>query len=233
MGRQAPEEYVTRAEAAEALGVTERSLYNMVKRGILIPRHFKEDWRRTLFLHADVEQLVLTLRGDKSPDLQQVKALALQALSTARRSEQRLSDIFEHLGLDIPPMPRDESFVRALYADAKNGFYPSTVTNAEWLKFWSDMFFGMDEVYFELVTLLTGDDEPWKVFLDFSGEVLREMHKRDEDIPAGPKRLFRASREHLRHVGYMHCRRSVSAKIAHTVFDGRASAIDELEAIIG
>jgi hypothetical protein len=229
--KQEPADYMFAAEAATELHVTKRTLYGMVQRSLLIPRHFK-GIRGMHFLRSDVQQLQLTLHGEKSPDLQQVKSMALQALAMARRSEQRLTDILGHLGLDIPPMPRDEGFVRGLYTDAKEGFAPTAVTDIEWLKFWSDMFFGMDEVYLELVTLLTGDDEPWKVFFDFSSDVVRELHRRGDDIPESARRLFQAARSHLRHVGYMHCRRMMSAKVANIIFDGRVSAIDELEAVL-
>src|ERR1039458_8213449 len=117
MGRQPSSEYMGRVEAARALEVSVNVLRHMVTRGLLVPHYFEK--HSAMFFHrTDVEALkVMNDRG--APDIHEVKALALMALSTARRAEARMTEVFTRLGVGIEPLSREESAVRALHAEAK------------------------------------------------------------------------------------------------------------------
>jgi predicted DNA-binding transcriptional regulator AlpA len=228
MGRQPPSDYVDKVEAAKTLGVSVRTLDNMIHKNMIVPHSFAGS-RKVVFLRSDVSAL-MQATGDGGLDLAQVKALALAALSTSRRNEQRMVELYAHLGMELLPLARDTHSVRSLYEEVKLGVEPSSVHDADWLQFWTNTFFSMDEVYLELVTHLTGDVEPWLVFHDLANAILREL---DSYGLTRPVRIFRASRNHLRHVSYMHCRRVKGVETAGIVFDGRARAVDELNALIG
>ena len=96
----------------------------------------------------------------------------------------------------------------------------------------------MDEVYFELVTQLLGDDEPWKQFTDFANEVTRGAHKKATEAAAVSNDLasaykyFEGGKKHLWHISYMHCRRLFGIETANEAFDGRRRAVDELMSIL-
>ncbi len=227
MGRQPPGDYVDKSEAAKLLGVSVRTVDNMIHKNVVVPHSFTGS-RKAVFLRADI--LALLRASSDGLDLMQVKSLALAALSTSRRNEQRMVELYEHLGMELLPLARDAHSVRALYEEARLGVEPSRVHDADWLQCWTNAFFSMDEVYLELVTHLTGDVEPWVVFHDFANGILNEL---DSYGLARPVRIFRASRNHLRHVSYMHCRRTKGAEAAGIVFDGRVRAVDELNALIG
>jgi excisionase family DNA binding protein len=227
MGRQPPDDYIDRTEAARILGVSVRTLDTWVHKNLIVPHSFTGN--KVRFLRSDVFSL-LQAGGDRHFDLAQVKTLALAALATARRNEQRMVELYAHLGMEILPLPRDEHSIRALYADVRLGVEPTRVHDTDWLQFWINAFFAIDEVYLELVTHLTGDREPWKVFHDFANAILHELAK---STAGRAPRVFRASRDHLRYVSYMHCRRMQGPKAAGVVFDGRARAVDELNALIG
>jgi hypothetical protein len=232
MGRQAQDDYISWAETGKELGVSPPTLRHLVREGILLPHHFKGSNRSGVFLLSEVQAVHQALGEEKNPDLRQVKGLALQALSAARRTETRLTDIAEQLGLDLPTIPRDDEFVRSLHEMSKMHFSPAMVTDSEWLKFWSDMFFSMDETYLELTALVAQDNEPWKCFIDFSSNVLRALHELREDVPLRAQRRFKAARDHLLHIGWSYCGSLHSTRIANVVFNGKAAAIDELEAIL-
>jgi hypothetical protein len=106
------------------------------------------------------------------------------------------------------------------------------------VRFWGGAFFSMDEVYFELVQRVMGDDEPWKRFMDFASVVTRaalgdgaEAVRASEELRLAYK-YFQGGARHLWYIGYMYCRRSYGRRIADVVFDGSHSAVDELMAIL-
>lgn len=226
MGRQPDEEYVGRAEAAKLLELSLGGLDLLVKRGTLIPQ-YRTKPRGQFFRLADL-QAVRTARGGKDTDFRQVKALALMALSAARRAEARLDEIFAAMGIDVQPLPRDEASVRGLYEEMQQDPTLKDLHTPERLRYWGGCFFGMDEVYLELVTQVTGDDEPWKVFMDFGSRVARLLL--EEDVPALylAAKFFQGGRAHVRYVGYMHCRNRKGQDLAEQVFGENKGAVNEL-----
>jgi hypothetical protein len=232
MGRQPPADYIDGTETAKILGVHARTLSTMVRKNVIVPHSFQGN-RKMFFLRSDVFALLQARGEGNGGDFMQLKTLTLAALATARRNEQRMVELYAHLGMDILPLARDAYAVRMLYDEMRLGVEPLRARDPDWLQFWTNAFFAMDETYLELVTHLTGDKEPWKVFHDFANGILRELIVDGEATVGRPARVFRASRDHLRYVSYMHCRRMMGAEVAGVVFDGRARAVDELNAIIG
>lgn len=230
MGRQPPPEYVARADAAKELKVSVNTLTRLVRRGLLVPHYF-EGHKQQFFLKSDLH-LAQLAGGARSVDIRQVNATALMALSAAHRAETRLAEVFSAMGLDVVPLHRDAPSVLALYEEVKKIPSVSEVRDPEWLKYWGGVFFSMDEVYLELVQQLTGDDEPWKVFHDFCSNVTRIVIQENEVALYMAWNRFQAGRNHLRHVSYMHCRRRRGRRIADTVFDGAAPAVNELYSLL-
>jgi PAS domain-containing protein len=232
-------DWVGRKEAARLLGVTVRTLSLWTRQGLLAPR-FIGNRKEQHYRVTDLQMLRLA-RSDKSTDIWHVKALALQALSAAKTAELRLQEVFEHLGLDIPPLARDTASVQALYAEAGEVPTPEQLLDPVWVRFWGGAFFGVDETYLELVGLTETEDEPWRRFMSFANEVLRtalrpgghvEEAVRASDTLRLAYRYFQGGKQHLWYTGYMYCRRSFGRRIADVAFDGSHSAVEELMAIL-
>lgn len=230
MGRQPPSEYVDREEAARLLGVCTKTLAAWTKQGLISPR-FLDDRKKLQYRRSDIQMLRLA-REDKSINIWPVRAVALQALATARAMESRVTSLLEQLGLDVPPLARDERSIQALYETALTPSTSAQRRDPAWWRFWGASFFGMDEVYFELVSRTCYDDEPWKCFMDFASDVLREVDEDGSEELAAAQRYFRAGTRHLWYVGYMFCRRVRGRRVADAVFSGSRSAVDELMAIL-
>lgn len=227
-----PNEYVDRKEAAALLGIGYRTLTNWIAQGLLTA-HFPAGRKNVFFKRSDVQAL-RALREDKT-DLWTVKALAMQALATARASEQRLLQVFEHLGLNATPLPRDEAGVQYLYEYTLEALTEEKLLNPAWVRFWAGSFFMMDEVYLELVTHFTDDPEPWRRYTDFANDVVRatlELEGTETADLQAAYRYFDAGRRHLTYVSYMTCRRAHGRRIADQVFGGAKSAVDELLAVL-
>lgn len=226
------DEYINSREAASRLGITARTLDNWVAQGLLIPHRFKGK-RGLFFKQLDVDQLQ-SMRDAKT-DLWSVKALALQALATARVTEQRLLQVFDHLGLNATPLLRDEDGVRYLYEYAQEALTPAKVLNAAWVRFWAGSFFMMDEVYFDLAAMHCRDPEPWRKYLDFANSVTREAHNVAGYAPEAltmAYRHFEAGKRHLWYIAYMTCRKTHGQRIADSVFGGTRNAVDEIMAVL-
>ena len=229
MGSQPSNEYVSRVEALRLLDLTGKGLQALVQRGAIVPKYLPPK-NRQFFLRTDVQALLSTRGG--STDMNQVKGLALMALSAARRAEQRLDEVFAHLGLGITPLQRDADAVRKLYEEAKKTPTLSELKDPHFLRYIGGTFFAMDEVYLELVEHVTGDDEPWKVFMDFGNRVTRLLLDEEEPAVFLAGKFFQAGRSHLRHVSYLQCRRMKGRRVAEVVFDGGATAVEELVALL-
>jgi hypothetical protein len=223
--------YVTRIEAAAMLEVDPRTLSLWVREGRLKAYTFQKT-RKVFFLKVEVQSVMLA-RAEKNMDIWKVHSIALTALSTAQRAERRLTSLLEQLGLDTEPLPRDDASLRELYLEAQKGVLSSEARDADWLKFWAGAFFTMDEVYLELVERMSGDEEPWKVFIDFANSVTRNLVEGGYPVQvASAVQRFDAGKRNLLHTGYMYCRRVHGRKVANGLFNGRASAVDELMSLL-
>lgn len=230
MGRELPAEYLSRTDAARTLGVTTRTLTNMVRRGVLTPKYLDRQ-KAQVFLKIEVRAVLAAQEGARV-NVREVKALALAALSTARRAEARLEAVYAHLGIDVVPLDRDPASVRHLYNETRQAITRNQLYSPDWLRFWSGVFFGIDDTYLELVATLTGDTQPWKTFYDFSSAVMREVYAENDSVLTSATHRFQMARTHLRQVCYLYCRRKTTPEVADVVFDGRASAVDELWALL-
>lgn len=235
MGRTGSE-YVTKPQAAKMLNVTVRTLDKWVQQRLLHPHVLDQKARQGnrphYFLRSDIRAL-MHARACKTADTWQIYGLALQALSTARQTDRRLTALFEHLGLNITPLDRDPDSVRALYESARRGFVTADLTNADWFTFWGGAFFSIDEIYLELVQQATADNEPWKVFLDFANSVTRELCRVGVEAPfKQPVLRFETGKRNLLYVSFMFCQRLYGIEAARFLFANRPSAVDELMAIL-
>jgi hypothetical protein len=230
MGRQPPTGYVERREVAELLNISLTKVGHLVRRRLLVPHQF--DRIRGVFFKEDAVHFLKLSQSDREPDLQEVHSMALAAASSAQRAEQRLNELYARLGLDLEPIQRDPAAIRALYASAQQGPSERDAHDPEWLRLWGRSFFSMDELYLELVERVTGDAEPWKVFMDFASAVASMMTTELRAVLGHADKLFQAGRDHLRYVSYMHCRRTRGQTVATQIFDGRPGAVEELYAIL-
>lgn len=213
------------------LGVSLRGLDRWIERGLLTP-HTPAGQKHFYFKQSDIQAL-RALREDKSTDIWTIKVIALQALSAARMAELRLLQVYDHLGLNATPLARDEPGIQYLYAYTLEPLTREKTLNISWVKFWAGSFFMMDEIYFELVTWFTDDDEPWRRFMDFANDTMRTSMQLElsDDLRAAYK-YFDAGRRHLSHVGYMACRRMHGRRVADQVFREGKTAVDELMAVL-
>ena len=224
-------EYLARRNAEKLLGVSDGTLYHYAKQGLIRPHYFEDHPLRPFYRRSDLLILKRSL-GQKTASLWEVESLALMALSSAQRAERRLETFSANLGLDIVHIGRDEESIRHLRREATKGFDHEELEDANWLRHWGNCFFSMDEIYLELTERLLGIDEPWKLYLDFASDITRELLTGKYEPRPTAAKFFQAGRSHLRHVSYMYCRRVNGRIVAGVVFDGRASAVDELSALL-
>lgn len=161
--------------------------------------------------------------------------IALQALSSARIAEQRITDLMVQLGMTAPVLPRDPGSVLVLLDDMMRPVEYIHAASPDYVRYWGGVFYGLDESYLEAVGLLLEDKEPWRVFCDFANRLLQmlgtkvyEAVRRSSDLQLAAK-YFIAARNHLLHAAYFLCRRLHGGNIADGVFGGKKpSAVSEI-----
>jgi hypothetical protein len=166
------------------------------------------------------------------------RMLSLQALSAARRAEERVTSLMTNLGMNAPVLQRDNLSVILLLEELIHPIARAQLTSPNYLRYWGGVFFGMDETYLEAVGILLQADEPWKLFVDFANRLTRSLHKegaealrRSQELQVA-YRYYASARTHLLHVSYLLCRRRHGRRTADEVFGDKPTAVDEIHALL-
>lgn len=236
MGRQAPEGYMGRKDAARLLGVTVRSLELWCRQGLLVSSSF-EGTREKFYRNTDVH-LLLAARADKNCDIWMVKAIALQALAAARITEVRVAQVFDLLGLNVVPIHRDDASIAALACEMEEAPSRMQLRDVAWVRYWGGTFFAIEDTYLELAGHVLKDEEPWRRYIEFANRIFEAAHAEVAESLETNEALrlaynyLRAAKTHLMQAGYLHCRRKYGRRTADGVFDGSVEAVPELVALL-
>ena len=227
-------DYVTREEAADLLGICLDTVSNWTRKGILIATTFpQEESGRplTYYLRAHVLQ-VSVAREEKSPTV-----LALQSLATATTLERRLTEIYEALGLGVEPLARDSGSVRQPYEESNQPLLLRRLRDASWLRHWASLVFGMDTYYFALTDAVLEKEDTWLHYVNFLDLV--ELHAQDVSPVEGRSsslvaayRYLSAAKKHLMYQGFVHCVQKYSLPVTIEGLRRGRDLVNELCSII-
>ncbi len=238
MGRKppTPEGYVTRHEAAELLGVSIWTINLYLRRGLLVP-HLLRDTRHYFIPRTDVLQLK-EMKTRKGASFMEVRLLAMQAKAAVNVLERRMADVYEAIGLEAPPLPRDPENMSALIDEMRVPLSPEQVGNPIWIRTRAMQFFGIDQLYLELASDILETDEPWKFYVDHGISIKREAWKYVNDRPVVGEMLYRAyktldnSLSTLNNIAFLYCRSHFSRRTADKIFGKRKRAKSEIEELL-
>jgi len=221
-------ETMTADEVCDELKISKSMLKGMADNGQLVPCFMQR--QKLIFRKSEV--MALRAARAEGINLYQTYSIALAGLSTARRAEDRVSYLMSMMGLEAPILPRDRSSVESLRSELEKEIDVGDVKKPEFLKNWGGIFFSIDEVYLELMAHVTGDPEPWRPFHNFGVKILRAIIYADDLNVYRASAYFRAARDHLNYVCYLHCRQMYGRKIANTLFTRKTPAVDEIYALL-
>jgi helix-turn-helix protein len=203
------EEMVTVQEAADLLGVSVSQMNNIVRRGSIQP--YSTDGRVTrhkrLFRLSDIAAL-REVRS-KGYNLQGVLVESRHSAIETRALRRELDRVKFLLGIDIPSLPTDRDTLVALLLRAEDAIRELATQNPHELLGWARVLYAIGEAHLEAITYHTGQQEPWRVFLnlgrhlclgqDFQRTIYDgELHNIYLLLNAGLRRARQAAYFHVR-----------------------------------
>jgi hypothetical protein len=200
---------LTLSQTSDVLGVSIHRTRQLVRDGFLHPvRTPGQPFGGEQYFDEEEVSALRDAREQKTGDLFKVSATALQSFALSRQVERRLETLETLLGLRTLRLDLGDESVRELWLSAKDDLDKS-ITGTEQVRSWAESFTMMDELFFERVRQVTGDDEPWKVFLDLARKLtLLEDHAKtghDRDLKIAYTQL-EVSRRNLRSAMFLYLR---------------------------
>lgn len=211
--------YMTKAEAAEALGVSP-SMVDVFDRKQLLAAHYPDGVKTgKKFLAEDVFVLA-ELRAEFQGDfLRRLPQIAMRAAAAARRTEKKLDEVMTFLGLNDTVLSLETEAVVTLHLRAEKMLREAGSATETEVFDWARKLVAMNEEYFELVQLHCGDPEPWRPYLDLA----KALAKRAS--PGTKARVFlEHGRANVRNAAYFFERGARGAREANRRFPGERYA---------
>jgi hypothetical protein len=164
--------------------------------------------------------------------------VAQQAISIAQQSWNLSYQLALLAGWNAPLLAYDMHSMIMLLDELHRPVDWKHLLSSAYLRYWSGVFFRVDQHHFEMVGYLMKTQEPWKLFVDYSRTMLHELQTTcAEHLSRSPDLYLAAqcldnSRQALTRTSYMYCQKKLGKRVAEGVFGGKPKAVDELWANI-
>jgi hypothetical protein len=217
--RTVPGDVVDAEEAADMLGISPRTVRNYISSGMLRATRDIKTHKNMVSLD-DLGSLASTLVSGM--DFAAVARASVRALVSASRAEKRLEALESILGIEGVMLGTDEESVLSIYNQCRDiqAEYTEDYPATEVME-WSYLLAAVVEEYLEAVRLYTGDEEPWKVFMDAAEKLYSSAPKESfyyrKDLEVAYSYLATV-RKQLRQVAYFHIRQKYGAAVASKAF---------------
>lgn len=221
------EDLLDAVTVSELLGIDRHSIHKLQEKGFLLPVRITP--RTVRYRREDVLALV-EARKLGEMDWGQTALAALQARAIARTTEKKVQQLFLMLGADTFCLGVEEDDVLQVYTkicklheDKKKNLETEEVLELV------QIFMALNEDYFFLVKKITGDNSPWRTFLE-TAQLLCDSMPREEFHFDKEKEaaygLLNAARKHLYHVCYFFIRKNEGQEVVEKEFP-RVNRYDE------
>lgn len=215
-GRQQPDGLLSSIEAARALRVTIRTIGNLTKQGLLEPVFIE---RKQFFRQEDIQNYLTVFKG--RTDWASVASIALRCNARVQILERKVDSLLQVLGLSSTTLSVEEEEIARLYELAMMGLKNEAPLDANTVLYFAQQMLSMNEEYLHLVQTVTGNQEPWRVFLELSQhlseEAPRTKFKTDQEL-AEAYGFMEAARRHMRPLAYFYVRRKNGVRKANAAF---------------
>lgn len=220
---------VTLTETAELLGCTRRNVRMMVRKGWIKPV-YPRDWKKKTemcFRPEDVAALAEVRKENIS--LTKLAGIAYQAHVSMRSLERQVERLMHVVGATVPTLPTDEASVVALHIKAEDHLAEDPlILSAQEVLEWGKVFYNMGEEYFEVVLRHTGDQEPWKKYLDLASRIYENAPQAHVDAEREEAyKYFAIGRRFMRQAAYFYVHTYYGRNTASQMFPETKSDIDE------
>lgn len=223
------EDLIDRREAGRILRVSPATVAKMGREGLLKTRMVKGRYR---YLRLDVEAVSRMVNAP--PDLASVRNLALRAIIRAEEAERKVGELAELFGLTSYRIAVEAKDVRAFHEEAQKRLLRDPPVRAPEARALARRLLAITEEYLKLVTDVTGEEEPWRVYLELSQHLIENTPRRhcaiDPDLLVAYGYL-EAARRHLRPLAYFWVRRTHGRTVAQNAFLGE-HVTDDIIAVL-
>ena len=207
-------------EAAEILGVTPKTVYNMCRSGYLtrvgrLCQHIKFDTEEVYALRE--------LREEGLPDNPtQLNAALVQTRARYRSLENRVESLERLAGVHSTHLSHDREDVLSLLWKVERALSEPPL-DMDGVRYWVDVFLGLHEEFFDLVETYGEHPEPWKPFLALAQKVYKDC-----PTPSGPElhnivllqSELHIARKNLRHAAWAYVSNRRGLAMAAEEFPG-------------
>jgi hypothetical protein len=150
-------------QTATYLEVTTAMVHTLVRSGMLEAFYPHGRKQGRYFRREDVQALV-EARATKEISEYDLKTYAVRALIQSRRTEDKVNELLELLGLNASRVPTDRDSILATYIQVEDELALLTITKDEDAIEWGYRFLNMPPEYWTLVAEHTANPEPWVPF---------------------------------------------------------------------
>ena len=224
---------LTLQQAAELMGVTQRTIRSLTEKGDLRPTHKGVGLNLRRYYDEDEVVALMEVRSQRL-SLPRVAALAQQAFAATRKNERVLNHLQKLLGYDIPALPIDPSSILSLYLKLEDLIKEEFLDlSADEVLEWARIFYAVTEEYLHRFREVSQDEEPWRLPMEAVKKlVLNQPTSRlTTDKPLAEAYAYlEVARKNLRSVSYFYLRdrfgkRAVEKALPETTGDPHEQVI--------
>ena len=211
-----PPTLLSSQETAKILGTSSQTLKSLVRQGLLKP-HWKGNKR--CFEQDDILAFMKVFQN--KTDWSSIAALAMRAYVKAEANERKLAEISDLLGLGLFSLEVDDESVQSLYNNTHNRLELGAPTSSAEAMLLAKRCLALTEEYLKIVERVTGDDEPWRPFLQLTQHVCENAPRKyfPHDIElATAYGYLEAARRHVRPLAYFYVRGTHGRRVANETF---------------
>lgn len=217
--KRSVDDLVTVKEAAEILEISEKQVRSYIRDGSLAAQY--PEGRKlsapTMIHREELAGLAEFLRSDMS--IPKLMAIARRAHIASRSLERVVRRINAATGANVPIADLSKEAVVATYLQVEEALEEYKVRSPEEITRWSRVFLAAGEEYFEAVAQHTGDQQPWKKFLDLAVRIRKEAPVTIADTELSTAYgYFAAAARFMRQAAYFYVRNHHGLPVASSLF---------------
>jgi len=217
----------TLQQAALRLGKGLRTVQRWLRQGIVVGTRVGA---RTYLTQSDLD-ILGSLAGPETLDVTSMAIRCHQAMAVAKSAQAQVDALYDLLGLNSPDVPTDRVALMALHDKAQAASESLVLQDISEVRYWSGVFFGLNEAHFDLLRRYCKDAEPWRRYIEL-GRILSSKRPEDPDFHRAAYAYLESAKNRLRHVSYFYCRTIYSAKTADSVFGEVGSFSEHLASMM-
>ena len=206
---------LTRIETARALNVPAKAISRLIEKGVLEPA--KVEGTKQWFYISDISAAAEAL--EQKLDIVSLAHTALKAYAVATRTERKLDQVLQLLGVRDKPIRLSKTAMMGLYYRCRDILRSDlSDLSVETLMSWAKDLLGIGEEYLILLAFYTKNREPWAPILWAAQRMMESASGAKEKELQSAYAYLDFARRCFRQTAYFYCRFQVGREEADLRF---------------